>query len=498
MCPSEEDLRNYLDENVGEADQSRIEAHLQDCARCFEVLQTMADMSVEGIADILRRPLLEPARADFPGDELRRRVNDVQLSRYFDTDESSLRGQSLVTTGVPCDEDEFSTYMKRNAAELITRTHSLLETGHRFELRETLGSGGMGSVRLIYDRDLHRQVALKAPNRPHSLTRFIREAQIVAQLEHPNILPIYDFGLLTESELAITMPVVAGTTLKHYLARVKGEDRLEQLPFLIDVLLKVCDAVSYAHSRGVVHGDITPSNVLIGKYGEVYLIDWGLAIGPDDQHEVPLGAGTPQYMAPEQLIGNSKADVHTDVFGLGGALYEILFDRPPNSGHDLVSIRCSSRLGERERSFTTKDWPVPEGLVRVCRRALRANVNDRYPCAIEMGEAIRNARYSHMFGASIRVIAGLVIGIAVLTLSTVGLIASLTGYFAIHWSFWAAFVLCSLGLSIATLMEATGRDTSLLKRQSPIAKQPRRIDPTLPSLSRRRVPEEQVVSSERS
>jgi predicted Ser/Thr protein kinase len=412
-------------------------------------------------------PDLEELCRDTPelSGELRRRTDDLQRWRFFGLDASSLRGQSSVTTGVPSDEDSFRSSIELLAAEHTARHRSLLETGDRFEELEPLGSGGMGSVRLIYDRDLRRQVAIKTPTRPDGLKRFIREAQIVAQLEHTNILPIYDFGLLTDSELSIAMPAVAGTTLKLYLARMKGEDRLERLRFLVDALLKVCDAVAYAHSRGVVHGDITPSNILIGNYGEVYLIDWGLAIRLDDQHEAPLGAGTPKYMAPEQLMGTSRADVRTDVFGLGGILYEILFDRPPNSGDDLVDIQRSSGLGERERLFASKDWPVPEGLVQVCRRALQVNPRDRYSSASEMAEDIRKARYEHMFGTSVRVIVGLVLGVAVLTLSTAGLIGSLTGYFAIHWSFWAAFVFCSLGLSIATLMEATGRDVSLLKRQ---------------------------------
>jgi hypothetical protein len=435
----------------------------QDDPRLDELLNRWEELQEAG-----QVPQVEELCRTSPelAEELRRRVALLQdWSRFASLATNDWEPVSINTTAVPpCDElrARVSRY-----AESGTAYRSILEEGDRYTIVGTLGTGGMGEVLLAQDRDLRREVAIKTAKDWRNGDRFIREAQLTAQLNHPNILPVFDFGTIYDSEISITLPRLKGNTLKDVLVELKtAHERLEQLPSLIDALLKVCDAIEYAHYRGVIHHDIKPSNVLVGDFGEVYLIDWGLAVELDGDN-ISRGSGTPAYMAPEMFSDSVKKDVRIDIFGLGGILYEILFDRTPNSVETVRAIRDRRVVAEngRQRDFTAKNWPVPEALVRVCRKALEDNPEARFSSAREMSIAIQEARIDHMRGTSLRVIIGLTVGLVTLTLSTVGLIATLTGYLSIHWSFWAAFMSCSLGLSIATIIEATGRNMPLLRRE---------------------------------
>lgn len=408
-------------------------------------------------------------------EELMRQVNLLNNWNRFDSDSTKSAASvalddwhpATVSTLALPDEwrlrERFEQFVKSGAAN-----RSILGEGERYTIVGTLGSGGMGHVFLAQDHDLRREVAIKTTKDWNNSDRFLREAQLTAQLNHPNVLPIFDMGAVRNAEISITMPRLRGVTLKKTLSRCKGEERLEHFPELIDILLKVCDAVEYAHHRGVVHRDIKPSNVLVGDFGEVYLIDWGLAAEKDREGDPakevkPAYVGTPAYMAPEQARGEARKDVGVDVFGLGGMLYEILFDRTPNNIVEAVREREVGSGARYERDFSSPVWPVPQSLVRVCKRALADRPEDRFSSAAEMSKAIVEARERHLRGASTRVIVGLVIGLVTLTLSVVGLVTSLTGWSAVHWTFWGAWTACSLGLSVATIMEATGTNTPLLR-----------------------------------
>src|SRR5689334_2229561 len=217
----------------------------------------------------------------------------------------------------------------------------------RFRIEGEINRGGMGVVWKAMDGDVLRHVAVKAMHPSDDeelLARFVEEARIMGQLDHPNIVPVHD--ILRDERGRPTrfiMALVDGRTLAEILdeereAPVSGE-RLEEL---LRVFLKVADAIAFAHSRGVVHQDVTPRNVMVASHGRVYVMDWGLAVvrgrergvttrrAPDRFDVSGALGGTPAYMAPEQARGQRRAvDPRTDVFGLGGILYHLLTLRPP-------------------------------------------------------------------------------------------------------------------------------------------------------------------------
>jgi hypothetical protein len=275
----------------------------------------------------------------------------------------------------------------------------------RFEDRGEIARGGMSTVRRVFDQVVLREVAMKVlePTRDlDELARFVEEAQITGQLDHPNIVPVHDIEMDEQGlPTRFTMKLVRGETLESLL-QACGEAPMpsEKLEELLQVFLRVCDAVAFAHSRGVIHRDLKPSNIMVGSHGQVYVMDWGVAVlrecprasetpklprvqrAGDTLPEVYGSlAGTPLYMAPEQASGEIEAiDERTDVYGLGGILYEMLTQCPP---HDAPSVEESLQLarhgeivppGERR-----KDISLPPLLCRIAIKALAKDQCDRYP-----------------------------------------------------------------------------------------------------------------------
>jgi len=205
------------------------------------------------------------------------------------------------------------------------------------DLEQTIGEGGMGIVRLATQRSLGRKVAVKtlrpAARNEVATLRLLREAWVTGTLEHPNIVPVYDLGLDEDGSPIIVLKRIEGVEWGDIMrdanaarARYGAEDLLE---YNLRILLQLCNAVSLAHARGVLHRDLKPENVMIGSFGEVYLVDWGIAVSltADALGRLPLAvdqnemAGTPYYMAPEMLGALGKLSVRTDVYLLGAILH---------------------------------------------------------------------------------------------------------------------------------------------------------------------------------
>jgi len=275
----------------------------------------------------------------------------------------------------------------------------------RFHHEGCIASGGQGAVHAVRDRTLLRRSAMKilAPelqSMPSERQRFIEEAQIAAQLEHPHIVPIHELDLTHDGDLYFTMKLIEGHTLSELLKQIDNHVRTFSLIApLIDVLIKVCDAVAFAHSRGIIHRDIKPANIMVGSFGQVYVMDWGIArvlqgrtdvvVSRDrdqptpDRRGIPLG--TPSYMPPEQAFArHDETDERSDVFALGATLYQILTGEAPYryNANDLDAMvltaqRCEITPAEK-RSATA--W-LPRGLSRIAMKALAADPSQRYPTA---------------------------------------------------------------------------------------------------------------------
>jgi serine/threonine protein kinase len=253
-------------------------------------------------------------------------------------------------------------------------------TGTRYQLVRKIGQGGMGGVFCVEDRELERKVALKVISVPDPdgawSARLLQEARVIAKLEHPGIAPVHDAGILPDGRPYYTMKLVQGQRLDEYVAAAANlSDRLR-------IFLRICDAVAFAHAHGVLHRDLKPANVMIGPFGEVLVMDWGLskflrvadADGVTPKQNSGVGGegpsahlsgqetahgsvlGTPGYMAPEQVRGDAKLDQRADIYSLGALLQFLIADA----------------------------LPVPKALTAIRRKALASEPGQRYPSAPEL------------------------------------------------------------------------------------------------------------------
>ena len=267
----------------------------------------------------------------------------------------------------------------------------------RYEDLGELARGGMSTIRTVFDRLIRRRVAMKVHDNvrdPSGLPHFIEEARITGQLDHPHIVPVHDVQY-DESGLPsrFTMKLIEGETLAELLDR-RGPKLLasEDVERLLGIFNKVCDAVAFAHSRGVIHCDLKPTNILVGSHGQVYVTDWGVALRRDqpgsDANERPTQphtgsalCGTPAYMAPEQAWGRrSDIDERTDVYGLGGMLYAMLTVHPPHDGGSTAAdLELAKRGFVARPQDVVRDHALPPGLCRIAMRALSGDPAQRYP-----------------------------------------------------------------------------------------------------------------------
>lgn len=302
--------------------------------------------------------------------------------------------------------------------------------GGRYRLQRVVGRGGMGAVYAAEDVDFGREVALKlllfrAESTPHArlrLARLLREARITGLLEHPGIVPVYGIGLTSDRHLYYTMKLVRGHSLRELVRaheqRELGAEGQFTIQRRVEIVLRVCDALAFAHARGVVHRDLTPNNVMVGRFGEVLVMDWGIAklldrdaelvvadesAGSGDPHGTTPGAflGTPNFASPEQATGDLSAiDERTDVFGIGAILYYLLTGQPPYIGRDRVEVEDRARRADRGIVRSSASFPrPPRELFALCRKAMAMDRHDRYASVDTLAQDLR-AFLGHQHGSA--------------------------------------------------------------------------------------------------
>jgi serine/threonine protein kinase/tetratricopeptide (TPR) repeat protein len=296
-----------------------------------------------------------------------------------------------------------------------------VEQRDRYTLTRVHGQGGLGRVWLALDRHLNREVALKElrPDRKvdhDAQQRFVREAQVTGQLEHPHIVPLYEMSRHPETDMPFyTMRFQRGRTLRNSIdvyhdKKAQGKSSPVELRQLLNYFVSICHAVAYAASRQVVHRDIKPSNIMLGDFGEVVLLDWGLAKLTDqevDDGEAPLqiaerdqetklgeALGTPAYMAPEQALGRRHLiDGRTDIYGLGAVLFSILTGKGPHAAATEASLKNTTELLKWITDHPTpaarkSDPSAPPALEAICAKAMASHRDDRYQSATELADDV--------------------------------------------------------------------------------------------------------------
>ncbi len=338
------------------------------------------------------------------------------------------------------------------ASEALRRLATRQVLGDRYVVHESVGSGGMGVVLRVWDEDLRRNLAMKVlqgeslnevlaerpadvmdsdsverlfddlrkhvdsddtqkgtPEFPagdlDKVRRFLEEAQITGQLDHPGIVPVHEVGLDDEGRVFFTMKLVKGETLREVFKRVHAGSTEWTRTRALGILLRVCEAMSYAHAKGVIHRDLKPANIMVGAYGEVYVMDWGLAQLVDraaadhetvsinteftegDESFEPDGTttgrvvGTPVYMSPEQAIGDDASlSPAVDVYAIGAMIYHLVAGHPPYAvvqTHSARDVLAKLRAGPPERLYrAARDAPAE--LVAICEKAMAREESQRY------------------------------------------------------------------------------------------------------------------------
>ncbi|MFO0984548.1 MAG: bifunctional serine/threonine-protein kinase/formylglycine-generating enzyme family protein [Planctomycetota bacterium] len=298
----------------------------------------------------------------------------------------------------------------------------------RYRIEKELARGGMGVVYRVFDRELRRRLAMKVVKPPadedraatnqRMIDRFLEEAQITSQLQHPGIVPVHHVGLDEQGRVYFIMPLIRGRDLKQIFEMVFAGSDGWTLIKALHAMIRVCETVAFAHSKGVIHRDLKPSNVMVGRFGETYVMDWGLArafgrpeqrdlrirleesqtvIVHTDRHDSPGSPlftmdgeviGTPSYMPPEQAQGRvDLLDKRSDVYSLGAILYHLLCKRMPYAStlEHLSPREILARVSEAPPTpLRELDRDLPEGLVAICEKAMARARAMRYQDALEM------------------------------------------------------------------------------------------------------------------
>lgn len=291
----------------------------------------------------------------------------------------------------------------------------------KYDELKPLAEGGTAKIHVAFDKNLRRDVAYKTlhtdlRDSDIETKRFLREARVTANIQHPGTLPVYELGRDREGQLFFTMKKVDGQDLRQILLDLKHEvpevvDKFP-LPRLLDILIQVCQTMAYAHEMGVIHRDLKPANIIVGKFGEVCVLDWGLAKIkgakalvskdipedpiPSDLKLTPTGRhyGTPMYMSPEIATGDPLLDHRSDVFSLGVILFEMLTLNSFVDGEDIIEIK--QKILEKPYPLpreVTPDRNIPRDLQAICMKALQRKKTKRYRTVAGLLDDLQNFRH---------------------------------------------------------------------------------------------------------
>ncbi len=323
----------------------------------------------------------------------------------------------------PLEEDDSEPLAESNA-DFFRKIIGREVCEDRYIVRRQVARGGMGILFSVYDRDFQRHSVMKVlrsdVKKDNPLLRtFVREARITAQLEHPNIVPVHDLGVMVEDGPFFTMKHVQGESLSQIIGHMEKEDPeylgKYDITAMLEIFRKVCDALAFAHAKNIIHRDIKPQNIMVGDFGEVYLMDWGLAKKFDEKTSEaklsklfgddlpPPGTivlkGSPGYMSPEQAgKGGHTLDKRSDIFLLGATLYHMFTYFPPYIGTSIASIlkaarECDYLLPE---DVCLSPSNMPDDLCRIINKCMAAEKNDRYQSIDDLIEEVDALMYGRM------------------------------------------------------------------------------------------------------
>ncbi len=415
--------RVYLDEICGQNAElrARVERLLQAHERAASFLEEQASGLVEAEATLDINPA----------------AMDAGLARTFGANDAVVLGGAghsvlkalgkklgnLPKVTLKESPDERSSAVRPRSPQLPTDT-----ADSRYQIHGEIARGGMGAIIKGRDIDLGRDLAIKVlldshKSNPDVIQRFVEEAQIGGQLQHPGIAPVYELGQFSDERPFFTMKLVKGETLAAILSRRSSPS--DELPKLLGIFEQMCQTMAYAHSKGVIHRDLKPANIMVGAFGEVQVMDWGLSkvllvggvadeqksldkhrdvsviqtarsvgsdvpqsVGSETRHGSVMG--TPAYMPPEQALGRTElVDQRADVFGLGAILAEILTGKPPYvdaTGSQILSMASFGKLDDCHQRLD--DCSAESELVAICKQSLAPDPSERWRDAGELAAEI--------------------------------------------------------------------------------------------------------------
>lgn len=329
---------------------------------------------------------LEARATYFSKTALFEEVDAISLSRTepYSASSEEILDQTVLAPAIP----------EKSSSEFFPNSYS------GYEMLQEIARGGMGIVFRGRQRSLDREVAIKKLQRklfdPEEKAKFIVESKVTAFLDHPNIVPVYELGETPEKEIILVMKLIGGKSWKEVLKEdQKNEKPLSRINLEkhLRILLSVCNAVAFAHNKKIIHNDLKPENIMLGEFGEIFLMDWGIAVSLDEQNKnfvyksmITSPMGTPSYMAPELADGRGQ-DIGpwTDIYMLGAILFEILMQRPPHLGRTMFEVLYSICYIPVELSEE-----VPKELKQICMKSLEKQHQDRYPSVSEFRSEIEN------------------------------------------------------------------------------------------------------------